>query len=300
MDDPNMKVMYYRGMSLLYDKIQKPDSTAKYAMLAYEANDSAYQFNAAQTLLNLDAVYNYSRYQEEAKYKAEKIVSIQRWLFCSIFAFLVFCSSILYMNKKIKERNKKKIEMLNDRYETEKKLLQREMEELNALLEEKEYIFENKEYLLVQRQKELNIEIEKKEQSISELQERVSNYERDLNIKDTARLEDEIQTSQIKEEFAYYISHVTKHPTDEQWNRLNDFAKNNLPQIYMKLSNYNVSEKEVRLCILIRLKFRPGEIATILDCRFPEVSLMRVRLLKKIYGIEGKASDFDRRLMLLY
>lgn len=30
------------------------------------------------------------------------------------------------------------------------------------------------------------------------------------------------------------------------------------------------------------------------------VSLIRSRLLKKIYGIDGKASDFDKRIMLMY
>ena len=30
------------------------------------------------------------------------------------------------------------------------------------------------------------------------------------------------------------------------------------------------------------------------------VSLTRSRLLKKIYGIDGKASDFDKRIMLMY
>lgn len=62
----------------------------------------------------------------------------------------------------------------------------------------------------------------------------------------------------------------------------------------------NVSARELRICILARLKFKPGEIATIMDCRFPEVSLTRSRLLKRVYGVEGKAADFDRQLMLLY
>ena len=30
------------------------------------------------------------------------------------------------------------------------------------------------------------------------------------------------------------------------------------------------------------------------------VSLTRSRLLKKIYGIDGKASDFDKRITLMY
>ena len=107
----------------------------------------------------------------------------------------------------------KKIAMMQERYETEKTLLQQEMEDMNALLEEKQSLLENKDDLL------------ERKQSITELQERVAEYERDMNIKD---------------------------------------------------------------------------IVVLVGCRFPEVSLTRSRLLKKIYGIDGKASDFDKRIMLMY
>jgi hypothetical protein len=46
--------------------------------------------------------------------------------------------------------------------------------------------------------------------------------------------------------------------------------------------------------------FKPKDIADLVGCRFPEVSLTRSRLLKKIYGIDGKSSDFDKRIMLMY
>ena len=82
----------------------------------------------------------------------------------------------------------KKIAMMQERYETEKTLLQREMEDMNALLEEKQSLLENKDDLLERKKKELDVEIGKREQSIAELQERVAEYERDINIKDIAVL----------------------------------------------------------------------------------------------------------------
>ena len=128
----------------------------------------------------------------------------------------------------------------------------------------------------------------------------MAQYEQKLNFMDTAAIEDKIQSSSIKGKFMYFATHVTEHPTDGLWKELIRFAKTQLPQMYILLNKYNVSNKDLRICILIRLKFKPGEIATIMDCRFPEVSLTRSRLLQKIYGIDGRASDFDRRLMLLY
>ena len=190
--------------------------------------------------------------------------------------------------------------MLKERYETEKMLLQREMEEMNALLEERQSLLESKEDLLERKKKELNIEIGKREQSIAELQERVAGYERDMNIKDIAALEDEVQNTPLKDDFCYYLKNVMEQPSSKDWNKLIRFAKSNFPKLYVMLRNYNVNEREIRICLLTRLMFKPKDIAVLVGCRFPEVSLTRSRLLKKIYGIDGKASDFDKRIMLMY
>ena len=171
---------------------------------------------------------------------------------------------------------------------------------MNALLEEKQSLLESKDDLLERKKKELDAEIGKREQSIAELQERVAEYERDMNIKDIAAMEDEIQSAPVKDDFSHYLKNVTEQPSSKDWDRLMRFAKSKLPKLYVMLRNYNISERELRICLLTRLMFKPKDIAVLVGCRFPEVSLTRSRLLKKIYGIDGKASDFDKRIMLMY
>ncbi len=101
-DDLNTLNGGYHGLSLLYDKIGPADSTAKYAMLAYEANDSSYQKDVAAKLISLQALYNYSRHQEAALKSAKQTASLQRWLFGTfvILAALVFCTLFIYRRKK--------------------------------------------------------------------------------------------------------------------------------------------------------------------------------------------------------
>ena len=299
-DDLNTLNGGYHGLSLLYDKIGQADSTAKYAMLAYEANDSSYQKDVAAKLISQQALYNYSRHQEAALKSARQTATLQRWLFGTfvILVALVFCTLFIYRRKK--RAVQKKIAMMQERYETEKMLLQREMEDMNALLEEKQSLLESKDDLLERKKKELDAEIGKREQSIAELQERVAEYERDMNIKDIAAMEDEIQSAPVKDDFAHYLKNVTEQPSAKDWDRLMRFAKSKLPKLYVMLRNYNISERELRICLLTRLMFKPKDIAVLVGCRFPEVSLTRSRLLKKIYGIDGKASDFDKRIMLMY
>lgn len=299
-NDPNMKVAAYHGLSLLYDKIGTSDSTARYAMLAYEANDSAYQKNVAEALIRQQALYNYSKHQEKALKSAKQTATLQRWLFGTFVALVVLIGSTLFIYKRKKRTIRKRIAMMQERYETEKTLLQREMEEMNALLEERQSLLESKDNLLERKEKELNIEIEKREHSIAELQERVAGYERDMNIKDIAVMEDEIQNAPIKDDFNYYLKNVMEQPSSKDWEKFNRFAKSNFPKLYVLLRNYKVCERELRICFLTRLMFKPKDIAVLVGCRFPEVSLTRSRLLKKIYGIDGKASDFDKRIMLMY
>lgn len=290
----------YRGLSLLYDKIGPPDSTAKYAMLAYEANDSSYQRDVAQKLISQQALYNYNRHQEEALKSAERTNILQWWLFGLFVLLVALVFSSLFIYKRKRKIVQKNITMIQERYETEKTLLQHEMEEMNLLLEERQSLLESKENQMERRETELNIEIEKREQSIAELQERVAGYERDMNIKDIAVLEDEIQSAPVKDDFSHYLKNVTEQPSGKDWDRLMRFAKSKLPKLYVMLRNYNISERELRICLLTRLMFKPKEVAVLVGCRFPDVSLTRSRLLKKIYGIDGKASDFDKRIMLMY
>ena len=298
--DPNIKVSAYHGLSLLYDKIGPADSTAKYALLAYNANDSAYDRSVSEALIRQQALYNYSKYQETALRSAERAATLGWWLFASLAVLVAVVCSTLFIYKKKKRAAGRRIAIMQERYETEKTLLQREMEEMNALLEERQSLLETKEDLLERREAELNIEIGKREQSIAELQERVAGYEREMHIKDIAVLEDEIQKAPLKDDFSYYLKNVMEQPSNKDWDKLIRFAKSNFPKLYVMLRNYNVNEREIRICLLTRLMFKPKDIAVLVGCRFPEVSLTRSRLLKKIYGIDGKASDFDKRIMLMY
>lgn len=281
--DPYIRMLVYGGLSLLYDKKGVADSTAKYALLSYEANESLSQ-----------------KKTEESERKSADILTLQWWLLIAIVIIILIAGSSIFIDWKSRKANERKLRNATERYEREKAQLKNEMEEMNALLEEKVVLLESKDQLFERQRMELDEEIARKEHSISELQSRVSQYEQQLNIKDAVHIEDEIQSSPVRSTFEYYVTHVTEHPTDKQWKELIRFTKKQLPQMFILLNKHNVSDRELRICILARLKFKPGEIATIMDCRFPEVSLTRSRLLKRIYGVEGKAADFDRQLMLLY
>ena len=54
-----------------------------------------------------------------------------------------------------------------------------------------------------------------------------------------------------------------------------------------------MSQSEYDMCLLIRLRFKPAEIAALMNCDRSTVTVTRSRMLKKYLSKEGKAKDFD-------
>lgn len=60
--------------------------------------------------------------------------------------------------------------------------------------------------------------------------------------------------------------------------------------------NLELSEREQHVIMLIRLRFIPSEISVLMDVSAQNVTNMRQRLMQKMFGDNGGARDFDRRI----
>lgn len=85
----------------------------------------------------------------------------------------------------------------------------------------------------------------------------------------------------------------TAMPTD--WQQLVEAIAPQLPGLMAKLSapDCHLSDREMRVCLLIRLRFIPSEIATLVIASPQVITNIRVRLLEKIYRRKGGARMFD-------
>ena len=63
-----------------------------------------------------------------------------------------------------------------------------------------------------------------------------------------------------------------------------------------KLNPHELNAKEMHLCMLIKLRFIPSEMAILTNSSPQTVTNMRVRLLEKIFCEKGGARDLDRRI----
>ena len=72
-----------------------------------------------------------------------------------------------------------------------------------------------------------------------------------------------------------------------------------LPTFYGTLNTpgYTLSEVEYEVCMLLRLHFRQSDISRICGISSSYVSVLQQRILKKVFGREGKAKDFTQLLL---
>ena len=61
------------GLAKLYELHHALDSASKYFQYAYEMNDSMFAHTTTQTIERMQAMYDYSRHQEEAYNEKENI-----------------------------------------------------------------------------------------------------------------------------------------------------------------------------------------------------------------------------------
>lgn len=107
----------------------------------------------------------------------------------------------------------------------------------------------------------------------------------------------------INESIVYELRKLCKQgrsPSQEQWILLHTAANNDIPFFLNRLYKINdLSAREINICLLTRLHFTPSEISTLIDISPQSVTNTRSRLLGKIFGIKGGATEFDKRIMAM-
>ena len=83
-----------------------------------------------------------------------------------------------------------------------------------------------------------------------------------------------------------------------QWEELEKQVDKVIPDFTVTLSSTcgHLSIEEWRICLLVRLYFEPFQIVNLLNISNQRVSNLRRQLLQKVFGQEGKAKEFDKKL----
>lgn len=311
-----------RGLALLFQKTNKPDSAAKYAIYSYAMNDSVYAQTATHEVEQMKGMYDYSRNQEIAREEMNKRVEVEsknRTMANITIALLIAIIATLYLIKR--EREKRKEEHF--RYDESVSKLAKTQQELNKLRshrEEYERLLRDTRAKLL---KEENIsanqqsELDKAKSDIEQLHIHVQDLNQMIEGKEqeVVRLNGEVELYKEKvktqkisaeakfEEFDIYkqlrkTAAKAEVVKAEEWQAINAMVIKVLPNFYKLISSnkHKLNDNEFKTCILIRLLFIPKEIAIMLNLSQPSITKIRNNLMQKLFDEDGNSKELDKRL----
>lgn len=86
--------------------------------------------------------------------------------------------------------------------------------------------------------------------------------------------------------------------SDEDWQQLSSIVNHVYSGFTKKLySLYNMSEQDYRVCLLIKVRIQPKDIATLTAHSKESVASTRSRLYQKIFGQKGSTHDWDEFIL---
>jgi predicted RNA-binding protein YlqC (UPF0109 family) len=143
--------------------------------------------------------------------------------------------------------------------------------------------------------------IEEKEKRIKFLEAESQRQHQDAQQKlDEKRLSLAEETLKKQVEYFELISTTNKGTpiTDFQKEKFETILKIHFPKTYdmMATKRHSLTEDEYLTCMLIRLHISPTQIGYLIGKTGGSITNIRVRLLKKLFGKQGKAVEFDKSI----
>ena len=277
----------YWGLCHYFQKKHMPDSAVKYALLSREMNDSCYNELSTDYYQRLQASYNYSRVEKKAAMLETRNTRLLAAALLGLFILvtLLFIGYILLVKyrrkqeqvqKDVQEWREKYAELLQAKNEMDV-LDNNNIEDFSSIMAER------------------NEQIEQLEHRIQELQKR-------KQVASFYHTEEGLVDAPIVQLFKDSLSDKNIIIRFEQWHQLKLHVSQHLPSFLNALREYypEMTDGEQRVCILLRLHFPLKDIASIEKISLQHLGVLRKRLLKKVFALEGSAKDFDKHILTMH
>ncbi len=268
----------YRGLLSVFEKRHQSDSIAKYAQLFCEANDSSIAIKDRDLTAQMASLYNYNRNQKIAEQEKEKSRNTRNLLFL-VVVLTIGCGILVLRKRNARRKELKQLSqsLFNTRKERED--IAKELEKLKA----KDY-----ESLIVLK--------ERKEEELNNV---IASLQRQI---DQADLEDHLQ--QLKESDIVKLFNEKKvfkqgvaSPTKKDWKQLEQQFRQNMQAAYAVLGKANLSQMELRICILFILGFDDKEVNTIFYSSPQSISKAKRHANNKLFNVDN-AQSLKSNLMI--
>ena len=268
----------YRGLLSVFEKRHQSDSIAKYAQLFCEANDSSIAIKDRDLTAQMASLYNYNRNQKIAEQEKEKSRNTRNLLFL-VVVLTIGCGILVLRKRNARRKELKQLSqsLFNTRKERED--IAKELEKLKA----KDY-----ESLIAQK--------ERKEEELNNV---IASLQRQIGQAD---LEDHLQ--QLKESDIVKLFNEKKvfkqgvaSPTKKDWKQLEQQFRQDMQAAYAVLGKANLSQMELRICILFILGFDDKEVNTIFYSSPQSISKAKRHANNKLFNVDN-AQSLKSNLMI--
>lgn len=143
----------------------------------------------------------------------------------------------------------------------------------------------------------LELRNDKNKERIDDLQTKVADYETIIVKTSLADALTAVRETPVFKRFLSLADKPLLSTSDDDWQQLIDVVTQQMPSFaHFLLSENGVSAKEFRLSVLALLSFKPGQMAVLTGLTNSDISQTRRRLLQKVFGVQGSAADYDKRI----
>lgn len=268
------------GMALLFKKQNKNDSAAHYALYGYAMMDSLYAHTNTQTVERMQALYNYTRFQETARKESEKATSEKnkKLFILTLLLFTLFVAGAIiyqmYSDKKKKQAQYLQSLKQLEQIQSEVFLLRAHADEYEELIAEKERQF-----------KEQIAEIQEQRREVLHDHSAIDKYVKSSNIYQ------QLQKKQYGNKLTTEELRECRKLMIEYYPELNTLLLS---------KQYKLSEKDFDVCILFRLGFKSKEVSNMLDVTQGRISQICTKILQIVFEKDkGGAAELIENLHVL-
>ena len=279
----NNRKAYYKGMFEYYKKSHNVPMSARFAELYAIASDSSYQALSTEKMYAMQASYIYNRNERIATQKAQEAIRHRNMLYLSLLIAACLTLSLIAIYIRWRSQHRE-LALVRRKYSSDIVNLSRSTKELKQLVGMRD-----------SRITELIIQ---KEEEIKNYQQQISEAINGKNFR-LSKIDSKLLQSDVVKRIKHCARNVARQiPTDDDWIELRNLLKNETPNFFVFLDEdfYNISDIDIRICMLIRIGFQPKDIANLVDCSLQKVANTRKRLQKRILGDDKGTHYFDEVL----
>ena len=278
----SIKAATTKALAQYYAKVNQPAMAMKYALQSSEYNDSDLIEARKTQLQQVQAMYDYGRNQEIARRAELKAKRSTQMNYMIVFACVVLFLFLSYVYRKQLALKKKRIAASKLVYE-------------DCLLKLKR-LQEEKAQLVAEKDKKLAQIITEKENAISKLVSEIHDIQNRYSLSSMSDAYLVLKNSSIYKKIQCIEAHPLEEMTEEDWTELADTVEELIPNFIPMLKN-RVSDRDYRICLLIRLGIPASLMARLLNLSDAAISKSRKTMLKKLCGKVGKPKEFDEYVL---